>query len=225
MAGDPGIDAAARPDDLPAGELGAWLDATAAALAGTVDAAVPCGECTACCTSSQFVHVAPDEVDALAHLPAELLVAAPGLPEGHLLLGYDEHGRCPMLVDGRCSVYAHRPRTCRTYDCRVYAATGVAVDVAQPRIAERVARWRFEASGPDAAVRADALEAAVAALRDHATELGVEAAVARPSRLAVLAVQVHGAFVRSGSSGRPERHGPSLDELAARVDRVRTAGG
>ena len=93
--------------------------------AGSGGSDVPCGTCTACCTSSQFVHIEPDERDALAHIPAELLFPAPGRPRGHVLLGYDERGHCPMLVDGACSIYAHRPRTCRTYDCRVFAAAGV----------------------------------------------------------------------------------------------------
>src|SRR5947209_5546658 len=116
-----------------------------AAVRGEGEAAVPCGECTACCTSSQFVHVGPDETDALAHIPAELLFAAPGFPDGHVLMGYDAHGHCPMLVHGRCSIYEHRPRTCRTYDCRVFAAADAAPDA--PAIAERVAQWRFSYAG------------------------------------------------------------------------------
>ena len=30
-----------------------------------------------------------------------------------------------MLIDNQCSIYEHRPRTCRTYDCRVFAAAGL----------------------------------------------------------------------------------------------------
>ena len=33
---------------------------------------------------------------------------------------------------GGCSIYDHRPRTCRTFDCRVFAAAGVAVDADKP---------------------------------------------------------------------------------------------
>ncbi len=115
-----------------------------AAIDGTADAEVPCGDCTACCEASQFIHLTPDDTDALAHIPAEVRFPAAGLPPGHQLMGYDEHGRCPMLVDGACSIYEHRPRTCRTYDCRIFAATGVHPD-GDPsgRIASRVERWRF----------------------------------------------------------------------------------
>ena len=135
---------------IDAGPFGAWLDEVRAAVRGDRDAVVPCGECTACCTSSQFVHVGPDETEALSRIPHELLFAAPGFPEGHLLMGYDERGHCPMLVDGLCSIYDDRPRTCRTYDCRVFAAADVVPDA--PAIAARVAEWEF--SYADAAERA-----------------------------------------------------------------------
>ena len=122
---------------------------------------VPCDGCTACCRSAQFILVEPDETDTLAHIPRRLLFPAPRMPEGHMVLGHDENGHCPMLVDDRCSIYEHRPRTCRIYDCRVFAATGVESD--KPAIAERVRRWRFEYASDDdrdehAALRARAAE-------------------------------------------------------------------
>lgn len=111
------------------------------ALAGAADADVPCGPCTACCTSSQFVHIGPEETATLARIPPALRFPAPGMPDGHVLLGYDASGRCPLLTDLGCSIYADRPRTCRTYDCRVFPAAGVTPD--KPGIAERVRSWRF----------------------------------------------------------------------------------
>jgi Fe-S-cluster containining protein len=128
---------------LAAGEFSAWLDAMQRALRGERDSDVPCAGCTACCTSSQFVHIEPDETDTLAHIPPELLFPAPRMPRGHVLLGYDERGHCPMLIDDQCSIYEHRPRTCRTYDCRIFAATGIEVDDDKPDIARRVRRWVF----------------------------------------------------------------------------------
>ena len=67
-----------------------------------------------------------------------------GCPTGHVVLGYDEQGRCPMLRDDGCSIYEHRPQACRTYDCRVFAATGVEVDDDKALLADRVRRWRFD---------------------------------------------------------------------------------
>ena len=99
---------------LAAGDFGQWLAQVQVAIreGGATD--VACGTCVACCSSAQFVHVAPDEHDALAHIPSTLLFPAPGAPRGHVLMGYDEHGRCPMLRPEGCSIYEHRPRTCRT---------------------------------------------------------------------------------------------------------------
>ena len=90
-------------EPVPAGNFGDWLDGMERVLAGRGESEVPCGGCTACCRSSQFIPVGPEETDALAHIPAELLFPAPRRPPGHLLLGYDERGHCPMLVDDRCS--------------------------------------------------------------------------------------------------------------------------
>jgi Fe-S-cluster containining protein len=132
--------------------LSEWLDDFGG------DAEVPCGTCTACCTSSQFVHIEPDERDTLARVPAAVCFPAPGLPKGHVVMGYDEHGRCPMFVDGRCSIYDVRPRACRAYDCRIFAVTGVEPE--QPTIAARVAQWRFDVDDP---ARRDRVRAAVPA--------------------------------------------------------------
>ena len=130
-------------DELAAGDFSAWLAEMRGALRGEHDAGVPCNGCTACCTSSQFIPIAAHETDTIAHIPKELLFPAPRMP-GHYVLGYDARGHCPMLIDDVCTIYENRPRTCRTYDCRVLAAADVALDEdAKAAIAERVARWRF----------------------------------------------------------------------------------
>jgi Fe-S-cluster containining protein len=166
-------------DHLPAGDFSSWLHGMEAALAGAAAADVPCGGCTACCTSSQFVHIDPDETDTLAHIPAALLFPAPGRPRGHVLLGYDERGHCPMLVDGRCSIYEHRPRTCRAYDCRIFAAVGLDVDAEdghKEEIARRARRWRFSFPTDDDRRRQDAVRAAARSVRaSSVTQLAIRA--------------------------------------------------
>ncbi len=67
---------------LAAGDFSAWLGEMQAAIRGERASDVPCGTCTACCTSSQFIHIGPDESDTLAHIPGELLFPAPRLPAG-----------------------------------------------------------------------------------------------------------------------------------------------
>ena len=104
--------------DLAAGEFTDWLENMCRALAGRGESDVPCGDCDACCRSSYFIAVTPEDEAARRRIPAALLFDAPGAPPGHQLLGYDEAGRCPMLKSTGCDVYADRPGTCRTYDCR-----------------------------------------------------------------------------------------------------------
>jgi hypothetical protein len=175
---------------LPAGDFSAWMTGMLAALRGDAGADVPCGECTACCTSSQFVPIGPDETDTLAHIPGELLFPAPRLPRGLVLLGYDERGHCPMLVDGGCSIYEHRPRTCRTYDCRIFPAAGLDVDEDDPGktpIARQARRWRFSFPTESDRRRRDAVRSAVASLRGNG----------RPDAtpLAVRAIEIHEEFL------------------------------
>lgn len=162
---------------LPAGDFTTWLGMIGPAIVSGAEADVPCGTCIACCTSAQFIHIEPDEADALAHIPHELLFPAPGRPPGHVLLGYDDHGHCPMLAEGECSIYAHRPRTCRTYDCRVFAATGIEAD--KPAIAATARRWRFSFSDDSAHERFDAIRA-----RAASTDPGLS-----PTHRAVLALR------------------------------------
>jgi Fe-S-cluster containining protein len=186
-------------DSLPAGDFSTWLVEIRGAVRGDHGAQVPCGGCTACCTSSQFVHIAPDETNTLAHVPAELLFPAPGLPEGHVLLGYDQRGHCPMLVDNRCSIYEHRPRTCRSYDCRVFPASGLEPDGAdKARITQQVRRWRFSYEDEAGQVQHAAVRAAAVYLAAH-PEVVPGGLPSNPTQRAVLAVLAHRAFVGSGA--------------------------
>ena len=182
--------------DLDAGGFSSWMVQMQGALRGEHDSDVPCDGCTACCTSHQFVHIGPQETETLSHIPRELLFPAPRLPRGHMLLGYDGRGHCPMLIDNRCSIYDHRPLTCRTYDCRVFPAAGVEpTDDDKVLIAERARRWRF--SFPEQAGRDQlgAVRAAAAFLSDH-PDLLPDGAATSTTQLAVHAVEVHGAFLR-----------------------------
>jgi len=183
-------------EDLSAGDFSRWLGEMRAALRGEQGSDVPCNGCTACCTSSQFVHIGPDESDTLAHIPTELLFPAPRMPSGHVLLGYDERGHCPMLVDGACSIYEHRPQACRTYDCRIFPASGVDPDPEQADVAQRVRRWRFTESTPADRAEHDAVRAAAAYVREHRDELPEAHLPKTATQLAVLAVELHDLFRR-----------------------------
>jgi Fe-S-cluster containining protein len=206
---------------LPAGDFATWLGDVRKAIRGERTSDVPCDGCTACCTSSQFVHIDPDEAETLARVPRALLFPAPGGPKGHVLMGYDEHGRCPMLVDGRCSIYAHRPRTCRTYDCRVFPAAGVQPEEdGKALIARRAARWTFDHPTDEDRVLHEAVAAAAAYVRARPDVLPEGASSPDATRLAVLAVEIHDAFV-SRDGDRLERVEPAVDVIRAVVARGR----
>jgi hypothetical protein len=100
-----------------------------------------------------------------------------------------------MLGDDGCSIYEHRPVTCRTYDCRVFPATGVDPGDDKPAIRQRTSRWRF--ATPTAADRAlhDALRAAAAFLGDHPERTPDGVPPANATELAVVAVEIHGSFL------------------------------
>jgi Fe-S-cluster containining protein len=172
---------------LPAGGFAAWLGDMQRALRGDADAEVPCNGCTACCRASQFIHIEPDETEALARVPAELVFPAPQRPQGHVVLGYDENGHCPMLVDDVCSIYDVRPRTCRTYDCRIFPATGIDLEQedgehAKVEIARRARRWQFDLSTEEDRVLFDAVREATRFVRERE-------GVANATQRAVLAIR------------------------------------
>lgn len=184
---------------VSAGDFSSWLTGLELAIAGEGESDVPCGDCTACCTASQFIHIEPDEAETLAAIPAALLFPAPGMGRGHVLLGYDQQGHCPMFVGGSCSIYDHRPRTCRTYDCRVFAATGVGLTGDSP-VAVRSRRWRFTFPEPSDRDEFDAVRAAVAYLEECEEEVAEGEIPTNPPQRAVLAIELHETFLRDGDA-------------------------
>ena len=200
----------------PAPAFGAWLEATLATLRDDVPAEVPCGDCNACCRTFHQIHIRPCEKRARKRLPKEHLSVAPGLPPGYLLLGYTESGACPLLVEGQCAIYEDRPLVCRTYDCRLYTATGVEPDRAE--IATQVRRWRFVY--PERADRdlQAAVLAAVRFIRETPACLPSDAARRQPIRLATLAVAAHERFLPGATVGVRRRPVAERDRVLAVAD-------
>lgn len=187
------------PRDLPAGDFAEWLARTREVLAGRAEADVPCGGCTACCETSHFVHVEPDERAALAAFPVALHAPAPGRPRGHVVIGYDAHGRCPMLGEGTCTIHARRPRACRRYDCRVFAAAGIDAD--RDAISARARRWVFAYATPAAHERHAAVRAAARFLVERAACFPGGGAPRDPAAIAVAAIETHDVFVTGAGRG------------------------
>ena len=172
-----------------------WLEQTRRNLASGGSADVPCGGCTGCCRAKQFVHIEADETETLSRIPGRYLFPAPGKPAGTMVMGYDDEGRCPMLAGNGCSIYAHRPRTCRQYDCRVLAAAGVEVEDEDRRpIAEQVARWQIECDSSEDRANLDALRSAAGFLHGH-PECFESGKPANETELALHAVKAQPVFV------------------------------
>jgi len=210
--------------DLEVGDFSVWMSEIQGAIRGARGSDVPCGGCTACCTSYQFIHIGPDETDTLAHLPAELLFPAPGLPRGHVVMGYDERGHCPMLVDDKCSIYAHRPVTCRTYDCRIFPAAEVDVGVDDPDkigIARQARRWRFGFPTGASRDQRDAVRGAARFLAAHPGLLPDGIAPTSATQRAVLAIEIHDLFLRRDSEAGQDTTLDQVDPDSVRAEVVR----
>jgi Fe-S-cluster containining protein len=57
-------------------------------------------------------------------------------------------GTCIHLVDGKCSIYAKRPYSCRIFDCRMYAMAGVNI-ANSPLLLEAIASWTIKFKTPE----------------------------------------------------------------------------
>jgi len=162
---------------------------------GNGGAEVPCGACRGCCRSSMFIHIKPEETRTLQRIPRALLFPAPGLPNGHVLMGYTDSGQCPMLVANDCSIYDDRPQTCRDYDCRIFAATGIAVDArGQAEIANRVQSWVFDYHSEASREEHRTVKAAAAFLQNNRDLFPPGSIPSYPVQLAALAVRVYRLF-------------------------------
>jgi len=217
-----GVEDMAERQDLPAGRFSSWLRRTRSAQGKENGADVPCGECTACCRSSYFIHIRPEETQTLTRIPRELLFAAPGLPEGNVLLGYDENGHCPMLIDNQCSIYEHRPLTCRNYDCRIFPAAGLtAGDDDKALINQQIQRWQFSFPTKLDHNQHAAVQAAAMFLREHAECFPAGVVPRNSTQLAILAIKVYDVFLKyNDESGKTGRVSPDLEVVKAVMEAI-----
>jgi Fe-S-cluster containining protein len=190
--------------NIPAGDFSSWLNQTLKALAEGSETEVACGDCIGCCSSSYFIHIKPTDTQALAHIDKGILVAAPGLPKGNLLMGYDKNGHCPMLADGKCSIYACRAQTCRTYDCRVFTAAGITAGGKDKTVInQRVKQWQFSYPTEHEREQHMAVQTTASFIRQHANSFPGGRIPTDPSQLAILALKVHRIFLDKKTASAP----------------------
>ena len=205
---------------VAAGPFGDWLTQFRAALRGDQGSAVPCGDCTGCCISGYSIQLRPRDERALARIPANLLVRAPGFPRGHLTMPPRPDGVCPMLNAGKCSVYDDRPQTCLDYDCRIFAAAGLEAGGADKAVINlRVRQWRFTYPARADLEAHDAVLAASAFIRQKPASFPANTAPMAPTGIAVLAIKAYGVFLDTGVSGRSDAEiAAAIVETSRRFD-------
>lgn len=117
----------------PLGSPSTWLRKFYRGLdAGSVD--VPCGDCTVCCRSFEFIVLADSEKDKYNHHL---------LDDGRPVLDMTEEGHCGYLTETGCSVYEDRPLNCRQFDCRSLAHCGLFPED-YPELSIIVKNWEVE---------------------------------------------------------------------------------
>jgi hypothetical protein len=172
-----------------------------AVLRGEAEADVPCDGCVGCCVSSYPIPLRPTDAVALARVPDRYLQWPSGSGQS-ARMGFREDGTCPMLSERLCTIYNDRPRTCRDYDCRIYAAAGVLPDGNRPVIQQRVAEWCFTYEDDQASASAAAVHAAADFIRAHAASFPAAMRAHSATAAAVLAIKVYPLFM-DGRDSRP----------------------
>lgn len=123
-----------------------------------------------------------------------------------------------MLVDGKCSIYEHRPITCRNYDCRIFPAAGIAAGEADKAlINEQIQRWKFSYPTQKDRNQNSAVKAAAKFLQEHAECFPAGAAPSNPSQLAILAIKVYDVFLKYISESGKAKRKPSDLEIAKAI--------
>jgi hypothetical protein len=116
-------------------------------------------------------------------------------------------------VEGDCSIYEDRPQTCRDFDCRIFAATGISVDEErQPEIAQRVKAWAFDYGTEESREQHAAVKQAAEFLQRNKDLFPPRSFPAYAVQLAALAVRIYRLFREL--AGNVRSHGAALSDAA-----------
>ncbi len=190
---------------VAAGSFGEWLEQARAALKGHGGTQVPCGECTGCCTSGYSIQLRPEDSEAVKAIPADLLVTAPGFSSGSQTMPALPNGLCPMRQSGTCSIYAHRPQTCLDYDCRIFAAAGIAAGGPDKDVInKRVREWDFCYESESDRQMHRAVQQAAAFIREKRDRFPGGRVPTAPTGVAVLALKTYTVFMDPGIEMKSE---------------------
>ena len=77
------------------------------------DSNVPCGDCNRCCSLSP--HLSSEEFESGKYIYTFLKIPN----ENHPVVAIPRNSLgCIYLINGKCSIYDDRPKSCRQFDCR-----------------------------------------------------------------------------------------------------------
>ena len=125
-----------------------------------------------------------------------------------------------MLSCGKCTIYALRPQTCLDYDCRVFAAAGIAAGGAdRAEINQRVREWQFRFSGDEQRQAYAAVRAAAAFIGSERAQFPSGAAPINPLGVAALALRVYPVFLPPGPPDSAGETAAAVVAMAAAFDR------
>ncbi len=114
-------------------------------------------------------------------------------------------GTCPMLCNNECTIYQSRPQTCRDYDCRVFAAAGLAAGGADKVVINRrVREWRFSYPAESDRRAHAAVKAAAAFIAAKRSSFPGQRVPTGPTGIAVLACETYAVFLEPGIEERPD---------------------
>ncbi|MEJ1962330.1 MAG: hypothetical protein WDO56_12615 [Gammaproteobacteria bacterium] len=92
-----------------------------------------------------------------------------------------------------------RPQTCLDYDCRIFAAAGIAAGGSDKAVINRrVRQWRFSYSSEADKQTHDAVLAAAAFIQSQRTSFVAARVPTAPTGIAVLAIKSHTVFLDRG---------------------------
>ena len=122
-----------------------------------------------------------------------------------------------MFKNNGCSIYAHRPQTCRNYDCRIFPATGLTLGEEKPRISRQADRWRFDLSAPGEDDLIRAVRSTAKFLVEHAHLFPPGFVPSSPTQQAAIAIKAYIAFLPVKGEAGKSRKTASLRKIADAV--------
>jgi hypothetical protein len=103
-----------------------------------------------------------------------------------------------MLIGNTCSIYRNRPTTCRIFDCRVLAASGLTgEDDENNPIFQQARRWQFNYPTKRDRNLFSAIQAAAAFLRRHPECIQKNLVPMDAIQISIAAIKVYDVFLKT----------------------------